>query len=76
MQLPPAPDEAARLAALYEYQILDTPPNGAFDDIARLDHDLAHLQPYRGQAMRKAVMDCRRQHVEQKVLFRLGGGHL
>jgi hypothetical protein len=34
--MPLAPDEAARLTALYQYQILDTPPEAAFDDLARL----------------------------------------
>ncbi len=29
-------NEAERLAALHRYQILDTPPEGAFDDLARL----------------------------------------
>jgi PAS domain S-box-containing protein len=34
---PPIPEnEAARLAALYEYQILDTDPEPAFDDLANL----------------------------------------
>ncbi|MGI9046183.1 MAG: PAS domain S-box protein, partial [Burkholderiales bacterium] len=35
--LPPKPDnEAGRIAALHRYNILDTPPEAAFDDIARL----------------------------------------
>ena len=33
---PLPPDEAERLALLREYQILDTPPEQAFDDIVRL----------------------------------------
>jgi PAS domain S-box-containing protein len=32
----PAPDDAARLAALSQYQILDTSPDAMFDDLARL----------------------------------------
>ncbi len=32
----PTPDDAARLAALDQYQILDTPPDAAFDDLAYL----------------------------------------
>jgi GAF domain-containing protein len=33
---PVLPDEAARLAALRRYAILDTPPDEAFDRVARL----------------------------------------
>ncbi len=33
---PPPSDEAARLAELRRYNILDTPPDPAFDDLARL----------------------------------------
>src|SRR5688572_6015819 len=29
-------DEAARLEALHQYQIIDTPPEQAFDDLTRL----------------------------------------
>ncbi|MEO7912376.1 MAG: response regulator [Roseiflexaceae bacterium] len=37
MQLAPIPtDESARLAALQRYQVLDTPPESDFDDLARL----------------------------------------
>lgn len=36
-----APPEAARLAALERYAILDTPPEAAFDDVARLAATLA-----------------------------------
>ncbi len=36
MHQPSAPDEAARVAALYQYQILDTPPDAAFNDLVRL----------------------------------------
>src|SRR6266571_726661 len=37
MMKPPFPaDEAARLAALRDYDVLDTPPEQAFDDLARL----------------------------------------
>jgi diguanylate cyclase (GGDEF)-like protein/PAS domain S-box-containing protein len=32
----PAPDDAARCAALSQYQILDTPPDPAFDDLVHL----------------------------------------
>jgi GAF domain-containing protein len=30
------PDEQARLAALHRYDVLDTPPEAAFDDLARV----------------------------------------
>src|SRR5215831_14594874 len=33
---PMPPDEPARLAALHEYQILDTPPEQVFDDLTWL----------------------------------------
>src|SRR5690349_19706955 len=36
MRVPRPADEAERLAALHEYQVLDTPPETAFDDLARL----------------------------------------
>lgn len=36
MRAPLPSNEAARLNALYEYEILDTDPEGAFDDITRL----------------------------------------
>jgi len=36
MSVPLPPDEAARLAALHQYAILDTAPEGAFDDLTHL----------------------------------------
>ena len=36
----PRSDQRARLAALYRYEILDTPPEPAFDEVARLAADL------------------------------------
>src|SRR5437764_9091833 len=37
MMKPPLPlDEASRLDALRDYDVLDTPPEAAFDDLARL----------------------------------------
>ncbi len=36
MRAPLPPDEAARLAALHQAQVLDTPPDDDFDDIAML----------------------------------------
>ena len=36
MKAPATMDEAARLKALRHYQILDTPPEPAFDDLSRL----------------------------------------
>jgi PAS domain S-box-containing protein len=36
MQAPLPPNEAARLAALYHYDILDTAPEAAYDDVTRL----------------------------------------
>jgi len=35
-ELPPLPDEAARLAALHRYRILDSLPEGVYDDIVDL----------------------------------------
>jgi putative nucleotidyltransferase with HDIG domain len=35
--------EATRLAALYQYRILDTPPDGAFDDVAFLAAQLCDV---------------------------------
>ncbi len=37
MHQPPVPNDAARLVALSQYQILDTPPDAAFDDLARAE---------------------------------------
>lgn len=36
MEAPPHPRQAERLAALHAYGVLDTPPEAAFDDVARL----------------------------------------
>lgn len=38
----PARDETARLKVLYQYQILDTPPDSKFDEITNLAAEICH----------------------------------
>jgi two-component sensor histidine kinase len=38
-----SPDEAHRLAAVHRYDILDTPPDGAFDRVTRIAAQLFHV---------------------------------
>ena len=40
MKAPLPPDEPARLAALHDAQVLDTPPEEDFDDIALLASEI------------------------------------
>ena len=43
MSVPLPPDEAARLAALHQYAILDTAPEGAFDDLTHLAASICRM---------------------------------
>ncbi|HVL48206.1 MAG TPA: GAF domain-containing sensor histidine kinase [Candidatus Thermoplasmatota archaeon] len=59
---PPTKDEAARLAILHAYAILDTPPEEAFDDIARV---AAHVTGMPIALV--SLVDAQRQWFKAKV---------
>lgn len=63
MQIAPLPeDEAARLSALWQYHILDTEPESAFDDLTRLAANLCGVP-----IALVSLIDAHRQWFKSKV---------
>jgi diguanylate cyclase (GGDEF)-like protein/PAS domain S-box-containing protein len=62
MSYPTAPDEEARLAALYELELLDTPDEPAFDRVTRLVTQLLHVP-----ISTVTLIDAKRQWIKSRV---------
>ncbi|NES97298.1 MAG: PAS domain S-box protein, partial [Desertifilum sp. SIO1I2] len=62
MQVPRPPDEEARLAALYQYGILDTPPEEDFDALTQLAAQICQAP-----IALISLMDCDRQWFKSKI---------
>ncbi|MDI9636173.1 GAF domain-containing protein [Geitlerinema splendidum] len=68
MQVPRPPDEEARLAALYQYAILDTPPEEDFDALTQLAAQICQAP-----IALISLMDCDRQWFKSKIGIDVSG---